>query len=230
MKMKIKAGKYTDPRDGKIYTIALMPDGKYWFTQNLAYNPKKKGHWKKDDEHYYRWELAQKVAPKGWRLPSKDDFVALDKAVGGTGRCQRLRSSFWQPNGDFKGSYSGCYDGSGSLYNQGIIGWWWSSSEHTTASDACNLNACASNVDPQNYNLKCLGLTVRLVADTLPKGAVMDEEENKKEDKEEMTVICSESHRVICREIEIPVKVLCTYQFDMGDVEKQIRKKLERQA
>jgi hypothetical protein len=89
------------------------------------------------------------------------------------------------------------------------------------------LDVSSGGVDPASIlSDRYLGFSVRLVSDTLPKGAVMDE----KEDKEEMTVICSKSHRVICREIEIPVKVLCTYQFDIGDVEKQIRAELERQA
>jgi uncharacterized protein (TIGR02145 family) len=221
--MTVKTGKYTDPRDGKIYTIALMPDGKYWFTQNLAYNPKKKGHYKRGNEHYYTWELAQKVAPKGWRLPSKDDFVALDKAVGGNGKYQKSGSDFWRTEGRFRGSYSGyCYD-SGRLDNQGSCGYWWSSSPYSSSTNyAYYLYVNASYVFPHNYGGRYLGLTVRLVADTLPKGAVMDEEE--------MTVICSESHRLIFRKIEIPVKVLCSYQFDIDDVEEQIREKLERQA
>jgi uncharacterized protein (TIGR02145 family) len=224
MKMKIKTGKYTDYRDNKTYTIAKMPDGKYWFTQNLAYNPKKKGHWKRGNEHYYTWELAQKVAPKGWRLPSRDDFVTLDKAVGGAGKFQRVGgSNFWRPGGDFKGSYSGlCYT-DGSLSIQGSYSHWWSSSPYSSSTDyAYSLLISSSNVYPDYFTYRGIGLTVRLVSDALPKGAVMD--------GKEMTVICSESHRLIFRKIEIPVKVICSYQFDIDDVEEQIREKLERQA
>jgi uncharacterized protein (TIGR02145 family) len=175
--MKIKTGKYTDPRDGKTYTIALMPDGKYWFTQNLAYNPKKKGHYKKGCDHYYTWELAQKVAPKGWKLPSKDDFVALDKAVGGTGWYQKPGSDFWRPDGDFRGLYSGYVHYDGSFLSQGSYGWWWSSSKYSSECSAYNMGVSPSSVNPHRYNYKVSGFAVRLVSDTLPKGAVMDEEE-----------------------------------------------------
>jgi uncharacterized protein (TIGR02145 family) len=228
--MTVKTGKYIDPRDGKTYTIALMPDSKYWFTQNLAYDPEDEGHYKKDREHYYTWELALKVAPKGWRLPSKDDFVALDKAVGGTGEDQRSGSDFWRPDGDFRGFYSGYVGYNGTFSTQGSYGWWWSSSEYSSVSDAYSLYVSTSSVYPQYYSNKYLGQSVRLVSDTLPEGAVMDEEEDEKEDKEETVVFGGKGYRAFCQEIEVPVKVFCVYQYNLDDAEKQIREKLERQA
>ena len=74
------------------------------------------------------------ICPKNWKLPTGDttgDFANLDKAFGGTGQYAGSGQSNiakWQNTGPFKGVFSGLW--SGSFYDQGSYGYWWSSSAY----------------------------------------------------------------------------------------------------
>lgn len=77
-----------DERDGNIYLIIQFNE-QMWMAQNLKFdvgdgslcydgqetNCMLKGRW-------YTWQAAQKACPKGYRLPTDDDWKALEKYVG----------------------------------------------------------------------------------------------------------------------------------------------------
>ena len=85
-----QAGLFKDERDGKVYEWVRVGD-QVWMAQNLAFKADSgcsPFRWKKrkaEKEGYlYDWETAQKVPPKGWHLPSDDEYLKLITTVGGT--------------------------------------------------------------------------------------------------------------------------------------------------
>ena len=84
-------GRFTDARDGKIYKTVKIGD-QVWMAENLNYDAGE-GSWCYKDslsncEKYgklYTWEAARRSAPKGWHLPSKEEFETLLNSLGGSG-------------------------------------------------------------------------------------------------------------------------------------------------
>jgi len=83
------SGTFEDTRDGEIYRYKRMKDGKIWMTQNLNY--KIRGSYCYEDKksncqkygRLYMWKRALNVCPKGWRLPTDNDWKNLLLAYGG---------------------------------------------------------------------------------------------------------------------------------------------------
>ncbi|GBU26313.1 hypothetical protein R83H12_03009 [Fibrobacteria bacterium R8-3-H12] len=86
----------------------------------------------------YDWETATKVCPKGWHLPSYDEWrTLLDYLAGDEGAGRKLTAtSGWNysVSGTNTSGFSalpGGYGGSdGSFFNVGSDGGWWSSSKN----------------------------------------------------------------------------------------------------
>jgi uncharacterized protein (TIGR02145 family) len=98
------------------------------------------------------------ICPRGWRLPTSDEFVALNNAVNGgstTSPSGLLTNSLFMYSGNFY---------SASFFETGTVGFYWSSTV-ATASDARGLYFDSGGVVPANSNNKGSGLAVRCVAD-----------------------------------------------------------------
>jgi len=85
----------------KSYGCAFMPDGKCWMTENLDdeggiyYDNKSTPPFPKAGR-LYSWNVAKTVCPGGWHLPSKDEFVALQRAAGGA--IHLKSTTLWKKN------------------------------------------------------------------------------------------------------------------------------------
>ncbi|MDR0436805.1 MAG: fibrobacter succinogenes major paralogous domain-containing protein [Bacteroidales bacterium] len=112
------------------------------------------------------------LCPAPWRVPTRRDFIDLDKALGGSGKNRRnscLRDKYLN---DWGGIYGGLYVSSGILDNFGGMqgqGWaasYWSQSEGAgtvygvfLGFETCN----RARVRPREQFPKFLGLSLRCV-------------------------------------------------------------------
>jgi len=115
--------------------------GKTWMAENFNCNvsgSKCYGNSGANCDKYgrlYNWETAMAVCPAGWHLPSKSEWEALDKAVGGekaAGKKLKAKNG-WSENGSgtdefgFSALPGGYGRSDGSFYGAGKFGDWWSS-------------------------------------------------------------------------------------------------------
>jgi uncharacterized protein (TIGR02145 family) len=83
-------GTYIDESDGKKYKIVKIGD-QILMAENYAKRPKSGISWAYDDTEtnvdkyglLYDWETARNTAPKGWHLPTKDEWEKLHLFLGG---------------------------------------------------------------------------------------------------------------------------------------------------
>ena len=74
----------TDPRDGYRYPVVSI-GGLRWFAENLRYRTPDSRCYENDEANcedhgrLYRLEDALKACPAGWRVPSEDDWRALER-------------------------------------------------------------------------------------------------------------------------------------------------------
>ena len=88
--IKPETSSFTDPRDGKIYKTVKIGD-QWIMAENLAYKPDIGNFWAYENidsniliyGYLYDWETAMNIAPDGWHLPSRDEWIDVRKALGG---------------------------------------------------------------------------------------------------------------------------------------------------
>jgi len=134
---------FTDTRDGKTYKIAKIGE-QTWMAENLNYEAKGSvcyGNNQANCKKYgklYDWNAAVEVCPKGWHLPSNDEWNTLmdlagDKMVAGN---VLKASSGWENNGNGMDDYGfaalpgGERGLNGNFVLAGSDGLWWSRTEH----------------------------------------------------------------------------------------------------
>ena len=182
-------GTFTDTRDGKKYKVVKI--GKQvWLAENLNYTQgiphitdkdawDKLGYNKtdaawcyynnkpKNGNKYgalYTWAAALKVAPKGWHLPSKNEWENLLNNYGGKGE-EAYKALIKGGNSDLNVLFGGWRSSGGYFDNLGSHTGFWSATEYrSTDAWNCNLDADHKYAGMSSY-VTSVGLSVRLLRD-----------------------------------------------------------------
>src|SRR5258708_2520927 len=137
-------GTMTDWRDPKEYKIVKIGE-QIWMAENLAYNdPKNQSDCYRDSisncvkyGRLYTWEVANKVCPKGWRLPAKSEFESLLSYAGGGDKKKALKIFTADSILGFYALFCGYYYSTptvihttGYLREDGVTSFWTSTEEY----------------------------------------------------------------------------------------------------
>jgi uncharacterized protein (TIGR02145 family) len=137
---------FTDPRDGKTYKTVKI-GGQVWMAENLNYDAEGSvcyGNDPKNAKKYgrlYDWETAKKACPKGWHLPSYEEWTTLVDFAGGyeiAGKKLKAKNG-WNDYKKKAGNSTdefgfaalpgGLGDSGGDFGGVGNYGRWWSATE-----------------------------------------------------------------------------------------------------
>jgi len=139
---KAAVGTFMDIRDNKTYKTVKIGE-QVWMAENLNYEAEGSRCYDNKPANclkygrLYDWETAMKACPKGWHLPSDDEWVTLTDFVGGssTAGTKLKATSGWNENGNGTDAYGfaalpGGYGYSGYSSGIGNGGHWWSGIEN----------------------------------------------------------------------------------------------------
>jgi len=106
--------------------------------------------------------FADMLCPYPWRVPTRQDFINLDIAMGGSGNNRSETPQFIQDN--YITLWGGAFSGlGGTFWGQGDWGFYWSQSERN-ADQVFRLNFhVVGGVSPQSWSLKHYGTSLRCV-------------------------------------------------------------------
>ncbi len=184
-------GSFTDSRDDKTYKTVVIGT-QTWMAENLAYkagngclaynniesNVKIYG-------YLYNWEVANKVCPAGWHLPSEKEWSVLTEYLGGDSaahdKMKEVGTKHWKEPDTFVNNASGFTALPGGFFEYFSFGkklkfgymatyaYWWSST--TEPGENNYLNACFRVIgdyyknEKLDYATKERGSSVRCIKD-----------------------------------------------------------------
>lgn len=172
-----QSGIVKDP-DGNAYSWKQMPDGRQWMTQNLQFNTSDSWTYPQlpDGGRLYPFDVAAKVCAvlgKDWRLPAREDWIALALPFGGVFN-QAPESGKQAFQALMKGGISGFgavlgggrRPADGSFARGDAHGFYWTATE-TDSAEACfmNFGAGSGRLYVQPDGEKRSGFSVRCVKD-----------------------------------------------------------------
>lgn len=168
-----------DERTSQHYDAVKI--GSYtWMAENLDfYTPS--GSWYYADDslthskfgRLYNWETAQTVCPSGWHLPSDDEWMDLEEAIGistsnddfgwnGTNQAYKL---FKDGSTGFNVQFGGQRYGDGFYTDVNVIGTYWSSNLYLSEEAIYRgFNIANGGIHRYNYS-KDSGFSVRCIKD-----------------------------------------------------------------
>ena len=172
---------FTDPRDGQVYPTVQI-GSQCWMQKNMNYETGNS--WCYDDNstncntygRLYDWETALKVCPRGWHLPSDDEWHVLTDYLGGEtvagGKMKETGAVHWlSPNtgatnsSGFTALPGGYRSGNGGFYYLTDGAYFWSSTENSSADAWYRLLAYNYQVVIRYYYNKTNGFSCRCCQD-----------------------------------------------------------------
>jgi len=137
------------------------------FYENLGKNGTKYG-------RLYNWYAVtdpRGLAPKGWKIPTLNDWDSLFAIIGGIDEAalKMKNENGWEANGNgtnetgFSALPGGYRDQGGVFYYPGIRGFWWASTEQNQYNAICLYSDYYFNNFYKSYNNKKCGLSVRCI-------------------------------------------------------------------
>ncbi len=97
-----------DKRDGNLYKIKRMPDGKFWMTENLKYESFSSKCYNENSAYcdkygrLYSWSEKDGLCPEGWRVP---DMTANWELLSNEVDDQNLKAKYdWDAYGNIDGN------------------------------------------------------------------------------------------------------------------------------
>ncbi|MFK8008231.1 MAG: FISUMP domain-containing protein [Saprospiraceae bacterium] len=139
----IPSGTFTDNRDGQIYSWVILKDGKKWMSKNLNYETPDSWCYNEAsnncEEHgrIYTWAAAHKACPKGWHLPTDDEWFNMSKHYGKVADASKNKLTFkggqtayhklvGSEKGKFVSSFSGNRTNKGAYLSLNEMATFWS--------------------------------------------------------------------------------------------------------
>ncbi|MBU0487368.1 MAG: hypothetical protein KKA07_15245 [Bacteroidetes bacterium] len=128
-------GTFVDERDGKTYKVVKI--GKQIImAENMAFEPEVGKFWAYEDTYVkisafgylYDWETAKTLAPKGWHLPTKEDWETLYQLLGNKASTVYEQAKVGGNSG-FNGVLGGWRYARGEYNSLGASGYFWSATE-----------------------------------------------------------------------------------------------------
>ena len=105
---------FIDTRDGKHYETVQIGD-QIWMAENLAYLSSD-FYVSADGDILYTWTAARIACPKGWHIPTEDEWMELIANLGSESGTNLKEGEF---NADKDGWYQSEYSS-----NNRIVAWW----------------------------------------------------------------------------------------------------------
>jgi len=138
----------TDSRDKKTYKTVKIGT-QTWMAENLNYEAKGSKCYEDKPANcqkygrLYDWKTATKACPSGWKLPSEEEWKALETTAGGDKNNLKAKSGWMENDGTDKFGFTAlpggkhgyldpeaCDEGcEPSFWDVGSAGRWWSSTE-----------------------------------------------------------------------------------------------------
>ncbi|HPX76550.1 MAG TPA: FISUMP domain-containing protein [Bacteroidales bacterium] len=194
---------FTDSRDGNVYKIVKIGD-QTWMAENLKYLPSVVGpEVSSETEPYYyvygyngdnvkdakaienyatygvlyNWSAAENACPKGWHLPSDEEWTQLTDFLGGEnvayGKLKEVGTAHWNESDESITNESGFTalpagwrgrSGRYGCFNDiGEHGSWWSSTEDDSDGAWIRIMYSDDNYIDRRDSGKSLGTSVRCV-------------------------------------------------------------------
>ena len=110
--------------------------------------------------------FGNRLCPYPWRVPTQQDFIDLDIALGGTGRGRNNDIQFLNDNYMNPAVWGGAFSGlttNTQLLHQGNYALYWA--HHSTGLHSLALRASSGLISPRNTNHRAAGLALRCVRD-----------------------------------------------------------------
>jgi uncharacterized protein (TIGR02145 family) len=197
----MQSGTFTDNRDNKVYKWVQIGN-QVWMAENLGYLPNvvapetgsnaTPNYYVYDyvgtsvsdakaTTNYstfgvlYNWQAAKVSCPKGWHLPSDEEWTQLTDYLGGNLyaglKLKEMGSKHWKidtyPTNEtgFTALPGGARQDGGIFFNIGYNGYWWSATENFTNYDWSRAMSNSNNSVDKNSSNGGNGFSIRCVKD-----------------------------------------------------------------